>query len=185
MDTMGAHPNATGNFVNLMQSIALAGKMISSRVNRAGLAGMMGATGEQNVHGEFVQKLDSTRTTPFCERSSTVGTPAWWSRRKKAVPSSSAALALGRYVVTLDPPTGRQTSTATPIGSIFGIYRRKSPEGTPADDGDVLRPGSDLVAAGYILYGSGTVLVLGTEAGVLASHSIRPSASSSCRIRRS
>ena len=168
MDTMGAHPNATGNFVNLMQSIALAGKMISSRVNRAGLAGMMGATGDQNVHGEFVQKLDLYANDTFLralehrghtcmvvseEEGGPVQTPTHWHS--------------GRYVVTLDPLDGSSNidCNAT-IGSIFGIYRRKSPEGTPADDGDVLRPGNDLVAAGYILYGSGTVLVLGTDAGV-------------------
>ena len=58
MDTLYEHPKATGTFVNLVQSIALAAKMISWRVNRAGLVGMLGGTGETNIQGEFVQKLD-------------------------------------------------------------------------------------------------------------------------------
>ena len=65
LDTMHENPGASGQFVNLMQSIALAGKMISSRVNRAGLAGMLGGTGEMNVQGEFVQKLDTYANDTF------------------------------------------------------------------------------------------------------------------------
>ena len=65
MESMQHYPGATGQFVNLMQSVALAGKMISSRVNRAGLAGMLGGTGEVNIQGEFVQKLDNYANETF------------------------------------------------------------------------------------------------------------------------
>ena len=78
METHQATPGATGQFVNLMQSIALSGKMISSRVNRAGLAGMLGGTGDVNIQGEFVQKLDRYANDTFIRGWSIAATPAWW-----------------------------------------------------------------------------------------------------------
>src|SRR5688500_7347382 len=168
METLATYPGATGTCVNLGQSIALAGKMISSRVNRAGLAGMFGGTGEVNVQGEFVQKLDTYANETFkralehrghtCmvvseedEEPVLVG-PQWHS---------------GRYVVTVDPLDGSSNiDVNATIGTIFGVYRRLSEEGTVATPEDALRPGSDLIAAGYVVYGSGTLMVLGSEAGV-------------------
>ncbi len=170
MDTLRAHPEAQGVFVNLMQSIALAGKMISARVNRAGLAGMMGGTGEMNIQGEFVQKLDKYANDTFLralehrghtcmvvseEEGGVVPTPHHWHS--------------GRYVVTVDPLDGSSNiDVSITIGTVFGVLRRKSEEGTPATLEDALRPGRELAAAGYILYGAGTVLVLGTQYGVNA-----------------
>jgi fructose-1,6-bisphosphatase I len=168
METLQSYPGATGQFVNLCQSIALAGKMISSRVNRAGLAGMLGGTGEVNIQGEFVQKLDHYANETFkrslehrghsCmvvseEEDDPVLVPKQWHS--------------GRYVVTVDPLDGSSNidCNAT-IGTIFGVFRRQSEEGGPADLSDVLRPGTELLAAGYIVYGSGTLIVLGSEAGV-------------------
>lgn len=168
METLRTYPGATGTFVNLCQSVALAGKMISSRVNRAGLAGMLGGTGEVNIQGEFVQKLDAYANETFkralehrghtCmvvseedEEPSLVG-PTWHS---------------GRYVVAVDPLDGSSNiDVNATIGTIFGVFRRKSEEGTQADLADALRPGGDLMAAGYVVYGSGTLLVLASEAGV-------------------
>jgi len=154
--------------VNLMQSIALAGKMISSRVNRAGLAGMFGGTGETNVQGEFVQKLDVYANETFkralehrghtCmivseEEGGAVQVPSMWHS--------------GRYVVTVDPLDGSSNiDVNATIGTIFGVFRRKTEEGTPALESDALQSGRALIAAGYVLYGAGTVLVLGTEAGL-------------------
>lgn len=168
MDTLRAHPSATGQFVNLIESIALAGKMISSRVNRVGLAGLVGATGEVNVQGEFVQKLDRYANETFLrslehrghtcmvvseEEGEPVRTPSEWHS--------------GKYVVTVDPLDGSSNiDVNATIGTIFGIYRRNSPEGSPAVLADVLRPGRELAAAGYIVYGSGTVMVIATEYGV-------------------
>lgn len=168
MDTMRDHPGASGTFVNLCQSIALAGKMISTRVNRAGLAGILGAAGGQNVHGEYVQKLDLYANDVFKRSLEHRGHTCMIISEEEGGPVlTPAEYESGRYVITLDPLDGSSNidCNAT-IGSIFGIYRRKSPDGSPADDQDVVRPGTDLVASGYIIFGSGTLLVLATEAGV-------------------
>ncbi len=168
METLATYPGATGTFVNLCQSIALAGKMISSRVNRAGLAGMIGATGETNIQGEFVQKLDRYADDTFLKALEHRGHTAMVVSEERdepvLVPSQWHS---GRYVVTVDPLDGSSNiDVNATIGTIFGIFRRKSDEGGPAGMEDALRPGTDLIAAGYIVYGSGTVLVLASDAGV-------------------
>ncbi|MBX2803067.1 MAG: class 1 fructose-bisphosphatase [Myxococcales bacterium] len=168
MDTLADHPEATGTFVNLCQSIALAGKMISSRVNRAGLAGMLGATGEVNIQGEFVQKLDEYANETFKRSLEHRGhTCMVVSEEEESPVLVGERWHSGRYVVTVDPLDGSSNidCNAT-IGTIFGVFRRRSSEGSPAELTDVLRTGRDLVAAGYVIYGSGTVLVLGSASGV-------------------
>jgi fructose-1,6-bisphosphatase I len=151
-----------------MQSVALAGKMISSRVNRAGLAGMLGGTGEVNIQGEFVQKLDRYANQTFIKALEHRGHTCMVVSEEEEEPRLvGAQWHSGRYVVTVDPLDGSSNiDVNATIGTIFGIYRRRSDEGTEASLSDVLRPGRELVAAGYIVYGSGTVLVLGSEAGV-------------------
>ena len=168
METLASYPGATGTFVNLCQSIALAAKMISARVNRAGLAGMIGGTGEVNIQGEFVQKLDRYADDTFLRALEHRGHTAMVVSEERdepiLVPSQWHS---GRYVVTVDPLDGSSNiDVNATIGTIFGIFRRKSPEGEPAEIADALRPGTDLIAAGYVVYGSGTVLVLASEAGV-------------------
>lgn len=168
METLATYPGATGTFVNLCQSIALAGKMISSRVNRAGLAGMIGGTGDVNIQGEFVQKLDRYADDTFIRALEHRGHTAMVVSEERdepvQVPSQWHS---GRYVVTVDPLDGSSNiDVNATIGTIFGIFRRITPEGGPATPEDALRPGSDLIAAGYIVYGSGTVFVLASEAGV-------------------
>jgi fructose-1,6-bisphosphatase I len=168
METMRDTPGASGTFVNLMQSIALAGKMISARVNRAGLSGMLGATGEVNIQGEFVQVLDRYANTTFMKalehRGHTCMVVSEEEDEPRQVPTHWHS---GRYVVTVDPLDGSSNiDVNATIGTIFGIFRRNSPEGTLAEVSDVLRSGRDLIASGYVIYGSGTVLVLATEHGV-------------------
>jgi len=168
METLAAYPGATGTFVNLCQSVALAGKMISSRVNRAGLAGMIGGTGETNIQGEFVQKLDRYADDTFIKALEHRGHTAMVVSEERdepvLVPTQWHS---GRYVVTVDPLDGSSNiDVNATIGTIFGIFRRRTPEGGPAGLADALRPGHELIAAGYIVYGSGTVLVLASDAGV-------------------
>jgi len=168
METLARHPGATGTFVNLCQSIALAGKMISSRVNRAGLAGMIGGTGETNIQGEFVQKLDRYADDTFIKALEHRGHTAMVVSEERdepvLVPTQWHS---GRYVVTVDPLDGSSNiDVNATIGTIFGIFRRTSDEGGPAQPSDALRKGTELVAAGYIVYGSGTVFVLASDAGV-------------------
>ncbi len=168
METLRTYPGATGTFVNLTQSIALAGKMISARVNRAGLAGMLGGTGDVNIQGEFVQKLDEYANTTFKRALEHRGHTCMVVSEEDEQPSLvGEQWHSGRYVVTVDPLDGSSNiDVNATIGTIFGVFRRKSEEGTQAGLGDALRPGTELMAAGYIVYGSGTLMVLGTEAGV-------------------
>lgn len=168
METLRTYPGATGTFVNLCQSIALAGKMISARVNRAGLAGMLGGTGEVNIQGEFVQKLDAYSNDTFVRALEHRGHTAMIVSEEEEEPILvQSPFHAGRYVVTVDPLDGSSNiDVNATIGTIFGIFRRKSDEGGPAELSDVLRPGRELLAAGYIVYGSGTVMVLATEQGV-------------------
>ncbi|MCO4743396.1 MAG: class 1 fructose-bisphosphatase [Proteobacteria bacterium] len=168
METHRATPGATGQFVNLMQSIALSGKMISARVNRAGLAGMLGGTGDVNIQGEFVQKLDRYANETFIRALEHRGhTCMVVSEEEGGVVRVPSQWHSGRYVVTVDPLDGSSNiDVNATIGTIFGVFRRVTPEGEPATDADGLRPGKELIAAGYIVYGSGTVMVLATEYGV-------------------
>ncbi len=168
METLRNHPRATGQFVDLVQSIALAGKMISARVNKAGLAGMFGGTGDVNVQGEFVQKLDRYANETFLRALEHRGHTCMVVSEEDELPTLiPEQWHSGRYVVTVDPLDGSSNidCNAT-IGTIFGIFRRKSPEGQVAETSDVLRPGHELAAAGYIVYGAGTVLVIASEYGV-------------------
>ncbi|MGC6514517.1 MAG: class 1 fructose-bisphosphatase [Myxococcota bacterium] len=168
MATMGRHPDATGAFVDLMQGVALACKLISSRVNRAGLAGMLGEAGTINVQGEFVQKLDVYADETFRRSLEHRGcTCMIVSEEAEGAVYTDEQWHSGRYVVTVDPLDGSSNiDVNATIGTIFGVFRRTTPEGTQATTADVLRPGTEMVAAGYVVYGSGTVMVLATEHGV-------------------
>ena len=168
METMRAAPGATGVFVNLTQSIALAGKMISARVNKAGLAGMFGTTGEVNVQGEFVQKLDVYANETFKNALAHGGHTAMIVSEEDEEPwFVPEPFHSGRYIVTVDPLDGSSNiDVNAAIGTIFGVFRRRTEEGTTAELSDVLRSGRELVAAGYLVYGAGTVLVLASESGV-------------------
>ena len=168
IETMRTYPGATGTFVNLIQSIGLAGKMISARVNRAGLAGLFGETGEVNIQGEFVQKLDRYANETFMRSLEHRGHTAMVVSEEEAEPMKvGSKWHSGRYVVTVDPLDGSSNiDVNATIGTIFGIFRRQSEEGTPAVESDVLRPGTDLLGAGYLIYGSGTMLIVAAEFGV-------------------
>lgn len=168
IETMRQAPGATGTFVNLVQSIALAGKMISSRVNRAGLAGLLGETGEVNIQGEFVQKLDVYANNTFMRSLEHRGHTCMVVSEEEEEPMRvGGKWHSGRYVVTVDPLDGSSNiDVNATIGTIFGVFRRKSEEGTPAELSDVLRPGDEMLAAGYLIFGSGTMLVVASEFGV-------------------
>ncbi|MEZ4319681.1 MAG: class 1 fructose-bisphosphatase [Myxococcota bacterium] len=168
IETMRKYPGATGTFVNLIQSIALAGKMISARVNRAGLAGLLGETGEVNIQGEFVQKLDRYANATFLRSLEHRGHTCMVVSEEEEEPMKvGGKWHSGRYVVTVDPLDGSSNiDVNATIGTIFGVFRRKSEEGTQADLDDVLRPGTEMLGAGYLVYGSGTMLIVAAEFGV-------------------
>jgi len=167
-ETTKAQREAQGTLSTLLRQISLAGRLVSSRVNRAGLAGMLGATGETNVQGEFVQKLDIYANEAFKRALEHVGVCCAVVSEEDEEPFLiPEPFHSGRYIVCIDPLDGSSNiDVNATIGTIFGVFRRQSEEGTPAEERDYLRTGRDMVAAGYIIYGSGTVLVLSTGNGV-------------------
>ena len=163
-----AHPEATGRFSTLLRQISLASRLVSARVNRAGLAGMLGTTGEVNVQGEFVQKLDEYANNTFKRALEHAGCVAAILSEEDEEPYFTPdRFHSGRYIFAMDPLDGSSNiDVNATIGTIFAVFRRNSPEGSRADLDDILRPGDDIVAAGYVIYGSGTVMVLSTGDGV-------------------
>lgn len=167
LETLRDHPDATGQFVTLIGQVALAAKLVSARVNRAGLAGMFGATGTMNIQGEYVQKLDVYANETFKRALEHAGVCCMIVSEEEDEPVGiPAPFVPGRYVFAMDPLDGSSNiDTNASIGTIFGVFRRKSAEGQGTME-DVLRSGRDLSAAGYVVYGAGTVMVLSTGSGV-------------------
>ena len=169
-ETSKAHPSAQGQFSTLLKQLALAARLVSARVNRAGLAGILGATGEMNIQGEFVQKLDIYANETFKRALEHPGVCCAIVSEEDENPFfTPERFRSGRYVVCIDPLDGSSNiDVNATIGTIFGVFRRKSEEETPATNDDILQSGRDLVAAGYVIYGSGTVFVVSTGDGVHA-----------------
>lgn len=160
-------PGATGDFTGLFQALALAGRMIAARVHKAGLSDVLGDTGKTNVQGEEVQKLDliANRVMVRCvEAGGNVCVMA--SEENEDIIPIPEPYPRGKYVLMFDPLDGSSNiDVCMSIGTIFSIHRRLSTSG-PGTREDCLQVGSDQVAAGYILYGSSTVLVYTTGDGV-------------------
>ncbi len=159
------HPEATGQLSSLLTQIGVAGKLIQSQVRRAGLVEVWGETGQTNVQGERVQKLDRISQDALVEvlrRSECVAAMA--SEEENHIIEVPGDLA-GDYVVLFDPLDGSGNIDGNvSIGTIFSIYRRHDPKEVLRKD--VLRPGREQIAAGYIIYGSSTVFVYTTGTSV-------------------
>jgi fructose-1,6-bisphosphatase I len=167
LETLREHPDATGQFVTLINQVALAGKLVSARVNRAGLTAMFGATGSMNIQGEYVQKMDVYANDTFKRALEHAGVICMIVSEEDDQPSFvPPPFRPGRYVFAMDPLDGSSNiDTNASIGTIFAVFRRRSEDGD-GTMGDVLRSGRDLIAAGYVVYGAGTVMVLSTGDGV-------------------
>lgn len=164
---MHAAPGATGEFTSLLNHISLAIRIINSRVRAAGLAGLLGYTGETNVQGEEVQKLDAFANDVLLnvlERSGHCGVIA-----SEELDEAILATNHGKYVALFDPLDGSSNiDTNVGIGTIFAILRRSDPKLSLPSLPDALRPGREIVAAGYVLYGPSTIFVLSTGQGAHA-----------------
>lgn len=162
----GEFPFATGELSQLLRDIALAGKIIHREVNRAGLLNIAGAYGTENVQGEEQQKLDVIANVRFMRALKNGGEVcAIISEEDEEVIDLNNPD--GRYVISIDPLDGSSNiDVNVSIGTIFSIYRRVSPVGGPIQMEDVLQKGTEQVAAGYLLYGSSTMLVYTTGHGV-------------------
>ncbi|MGE0771420.1 MAG: class 1 fructose-bisphosphatase [Cyclobacteriaceae bacterium] len=156
---------ASGELSQLLRDIALASKVVNREVNKAGLIDIMGPMGSQNTAGDEQQKLDVLANIRFTRALSKGGEVC-------ALISEEAENYVdlnnqGKYVIAIDPLDGSSNiDVNVSIGTIFSIYRRKSPIGMPIQEEDILQPGREQVAAGYILYGSSTMLVYTTGHGV-------------------
>lgn len=166
MHSQSAFPYATGELSQLLRDIALAGKIINREVNKAGLIDVTGANGTENVQGENQQKLDIIANIRFIRALKNGGEVcAILSEEDEDIIHTGNNH--GKYVVAMDPLDGSSNiDVGVSIGTIFSIYRRISPIDTPATMEDFLQGGRRQVAAGYILYGSSTILVYSTGDGV-------------------
>ena len=159
-------PFATGELSQLLRDIALASKIINREINRAGLAGIEGGMGEENVQGEAQQMLDVIANVRFT-RALVKGkqTCAIISEEEEGVIDTKNHDA--KYIIAIDPLDGSSNvDVNVSIGTIFSIYRRKSDIGAKPNMKDILQKGNEQIAAGYILYGSSTMLVYTTGFGV-------------------
>jgi len=155
----------SGELSQLLRDIALASKVVNREINKAGLIDIMGAVGTHNTGGEQQQKLDVLANIRFT-RALTKGGEAC-ALISEETESCVDLNNHGKYVIAIDPLDGSSNiDVNVSIGTIFSIYRRKSPIGQPITERDILQRGDEQVAAGYILYGSSTMLVYTTGHGV-------------------
>ncbi len=162
-----AYPEATGVFTSLLYDIALAAKIIARETSRAGLVQILGLVGKTNVQGEAQMKLDVFANQTIIRMNSYTGRLAVMaSEEEPDIIPIPEGYPTGRYVLVFDPLDGSSNiDVNASIGTIFGIYRRRTPAG-PGTVEDCLQPGRDLAAAGYIIYGSSTMMVYTTGNGV-------------------
>jgi fructose-1,6-bisphosphatase I len=156
---------ANGELSQLLRDIALASKVVNREINKAGLIDIMGPMGSQNSGGEQQQKLDVLANIRFTRALTKGGEVcAIISEETESFVDLSNE---GNYVIAIDPLDGSSNiDVNVSIGTIFSVYRRKSPVGQPIQNQDILQSGEEQVAAGYILYGSSTMLVYTTGHGV-------------------
>lgn len=162
-------PNSSGSFTRLLRNIGIAAKIVNREVNKAGLVNILGVDGSTNSTGDDVQKLDVFANDVFIETLTVSGEVCGIASEENQefisidLPQGSSA----EYIVVMDPLDGSSNiDVNVSVGTIFGIYRRKTDITAPCEDQDFLQPGTALVAAGYVLYGTSTLLVYSTGNGV-------------------
>jgi len=187
MDLQRMHPEATGDLSGLLNELIVAAKTISAEVNMAGLADVLGMSGKTNIQGEEVQKLDEFANNTIKRRMARCGYICVMTSEEEEGIITVKEGYEGKYTLAFDPLDGSSNiDVNVSIGTIFSIHRRKSDqgnppigrrstdkleewhpaEGNPGSAEDLLQKGSYQVAAGYIIYGSSTMLVFTTGEGV-------------------
>ena len=187
MDLQRLHPEATGELSGLLNELIVAAKTISAEVNMAGLADVLGMSGKINIQGEEVQKLDEFSNNTIKKRMARCGYLCVMTSEEEEDIIPVAEGYEGKYTLAFDPLDGSSNiDVNVSIGTIFSIHHRKSDQGEqtfgrrstdtgeerqpaggmPGLAGDLLQKGSRQVAAGYIIYGSSTMLVFTTGEGV-------------------
>jgi fructose-1,6-bisphosphatase I len=159
-------PGSSGEFSRILSAIRLASKIVSQQVNKAGLlSNILGAVGTENIQGEEQQKLDVYANDQFIKaltkRKVICGIAS--EENDDFIPINKD----GSYIVAMDPLDGSSNiDVNVSIGTIFSIYKRVSPIGTEVTEADFLQAGTEQLAAGYVIYGSSTMLVYTTGNGV-------------------
>ena len=158
---------ATGDFTALMTAIAVAAKVITREVRRAGLSNILGATDSSNSHGETQQKLDVLANDLLCKLLLNSGhLCALTSEELPGILEMPSNAPMGKYTLAFDPLDGSSNiDYNVSIGTIFSIHRRVTTSG-PGTEADLLQRGSRQVAAGYVVYGSSTIFVYSSGEGV-------------------
>ncbi len=161
-------PYAKGELSRLLRDIGIAAKIVNREVNKAGLVNILGDAGSTNIQGENQKKLDIYANEQFIAALSSGGECCIVASEEndELVRIDSAVSKNAKYIVAIDPLDGSSNiDVNVAVGTIFSIYRRVTKEG-PAQLSDVLQAGTEQVAAGYIVYGSSTMLVYTTGKGV-------------------
>ena len=167
LEEQAFHPEATGTLTNILYDLALAGKVIASKTTRAGLAEILGRTGDINVQGETVMKLDRFADLTITKLTDHTGRLAGLaSEENDEIVPIPDRYPMGKYLLVFDPLDGSSNVDFNmPVGTIFGIYRRLEESG-PVSPAEFLQPGRNLVASGYIAYGTSTMFVYTAGHGV-------------------
>jgi fructose-1,6-bisphosphatase I len=160
------YPGSTGDFSQLLSAIRLASKIVSQQINKAGLLNhILGAADSENVQGEQQQKLDIYANNQFIKalHKSRMVCGIASEENDDYIPLNNN----GKYVIAMDPLDGSSNiDVNVSVGTIFSIYERISPIGLPVTEADFLQKGTAQIAAGYVIYGSSTMLVYTTGNGV-------------------
>jgi fructose-1,6-bisphosphatase I len=170
IENQNAFQYSTGELSRIINSIRLAAKVVNYKVNKAGLVDIVGAAGEQNIQGEDQQKLDVFANDTFIQtlrnRNIVCGIASEEEDDFIAV-NSLDKNNQNKYVVLMDPLDGSSNiDVNVSVGTIFSVFRRVTPVGTPVTSEDFLQKGINQVAAGYVIYGTSTMLVYTTGHGV-------------------
>ena len=160
------HPQATGELSGILYDLALAAKMIANKVRSAGLADILGAAGTDNVQGEAQQKLDIIANEIIVKAMDHGGRLcAMASEEAEDIIAIPETFKRGKYVLLFDPLDGSSNiDVNVPVGTIFSVMKKVS-RGSHGTLDDMLQPGNKQVAAGYVIYGSSTMLVYTTGQG--------------------
>jgi len=170
IENQNAFQYSTGELSRIINSIRLAAKVVNYKVNKAGLVDIVGAVGEQNIQGEDQQKLDVFANETFIQtlinREIVCGIASEENDEFITVAGSDKGHN-NKYVVLMDPLDGSSNiDVNVSVGTIFSVFRRVTPVGTPVTNEDFLQKGIHQVAAGYVIYGTSTMLVYTTGHGV-------------------
>ncbi len=167
LDQQRKFPGVSGEFSGLLYDIALAAKLVSKEVNRAGLGDLLGTLGEVNVQGEIVQKMDKYANELFLRILSTGGKVcAIATEENEKITEIHEDGFVGNYAINMDPLDGSSNiDVNVSVGTIFSLHRKRS-AGPHGSEEDCLQPGIKQVGAGYVIYGSSTMLVYSTGLGV-------------------